>query len=46
MSPVDARGEHRHQHDNGDGEGDEARKRHARALQAVSPGGLADLVAP
>jgi hypothetical protein len=43
---VDARGEHRHQDDNGHGERDEPRKRHARALDAVCPDGLADLVAP
>jgi hypothetical protein len=43
---VDARGEHRHDDDDGHGERDETRKRHARALQAVCPHGLADLVAP
>lgn len=43
---VDACAEHGHEHDNGDGQGDETGERHARALDAVGPGGLSHLVTP
>jgi hypothetical protein len=46
VSTVDARAEHGDQQDDRHGQSDEAHEGHAWTLDAIGPGGLADLVTP